>query len=187
MKSFFTQHGYTCVKLFVNQFAISIFGAVLAMATASMGNDVFAICVSAFAILFYVFLVYNIMWEVGAKDRLSFDLGKKEKKLSTGLIIALIANIPNFLIAIIYTVGAPFSATQEWAGNICAIARVLSLFLEGMYTGMITSIYISEAPLMFLWWTYFVIMIPSIAAIWVSYLIGFKNFRFFPNFSMHKK
>lgn len=185
MKSFFNLHGYTCLKLFINQVAISIFGTVLAMATTAMGNDAVTIGVSIFAILFFIFLIYNVMWEVGAKDRLSFDLGKKEKKLGTGLIIALVANVPNFIIAILYTVGYPFMENHEWAGGLCAIVKVISLFIEGMYSGLITSVMIGGAQLSYFWWTYFTITVPTIAAIWISYLIGFSNFRFFPSFSMH--
>ena len=186
MKVFFNQHGYTCLKLLVTQIAISVFGTVLAMATTASGSDLFSIIVSIFAILFYIFLIYNSMWEVGAKDRLSFDLGKKEKKLATGLWIGLVESIPNFIIAIIFTIGYPFMAVQEWAGNMSAIAKVLSLYIEGMYSGLITAVTIGGAQLSSFWWTYFAITVPGIAAIWISYLIGFSNFRFCPSFSAHK-
>ena len=185
MKTFLNQHGYTCLKLLINQIAISIFGAMLAMATTAMGNNGITIGVSVFATLFFIFLIYNVMWEVGAKDRLSFDLGKKEKKLGTGLAIALFAGIPNFILAILFTVGYPFMHTLEWAGSICAIVKVLCLFIEGMYSGIITSVTIGGTQLSQFWWTYFVITIPTLAAVWISYLIGFSNFRFFPSFSMH--
>lgn len=186
MKNFFSQHGYTCLKLFINQFVISIFGFSLAMTTASMGNDTFSIAVSVFAVLFYIFLVYNVMWEVGAKDRLSVDLGKKKKNLSTGLLIALVASIPNFIIAILYTIGYPFMQSQEWAASLCAVVKVISLFVEGMYAGLITSISFGGVQLSNFWFTYFVIIIPTVASVWVSYFIGFSNFRFFPSFSTPK-
>ena len=185
MKSFFDMHGYTCLKLFINQVAISIFGTVLSMTTMAMENNALTIAVSVFSILFFTVLVYIMMWEVGAKDRLSVDLGKKEKKLGTGLLIALVGNIPNFIIAILFTIGAPFMATQEWAGNICAVAKVISLFVEGMYSGLINTVTIGGTLLSNFWWTYFAITVPTIAAVWISYLIGYSNFKFFPSFSMH--
>ena len=95
MKSFFSQHGYTCVRLLITQIAISIFGTVLALATTTVGNDAFTICVSVFAVLFFVFLIYNVMWEVGAKDRLSVDLGKKKKNLSAWSLVHFCSYSPS--------------------------------------------------------------------------------------------
>ena len=74
MKAFFSKYSYSIVKMFVNQFAISIFGSVLAMATASAGNDLLTLIVSCFAIVFYLFLIYTMVWEIGAKDKISVDV-----------------------------------------------------------------------------------------------------------------
>ena len=179
MKSFFSSYSYGMIKMFVNQFAISIFGSVLAMATATAGNDTLTLVVSIFAILFYLFLIYTMTWEIGAKDRISFDVGKKPYRPFTGLWISLIANIPNFIIAILYTIAFPKMTTATWAGNMAAISKFISVIIQGMYLGITATIKIGEVQMNQLWWTYIVIIIPSLVTSFLAYYLGHKNFRFF--------
>ena len=57
MKSFFHKYNYSIIKMFVNQFAISLFGATLALATTSSKNDALTVTVSVCAVVFYLFLL----------------------------------------------------------------------------------------------------------------------------------
>ena len=178
MKNFFKQYSYSIIKMFVNQFAISIFGCLLAMAFAAAGNNIGLLLVSLFAIAFYLFLIYTMTWEIGATDRISVDVGKKPYRPHTGLYLSLIANIPNLLIAIFYTIGYPFMATQKWAGSICSLMRVGALLLEGMYRGVTSAITLpSGHELWHAWWSYFLIIVPAVITSWIAYFAGFKNFR----------
>lgn len=178
MKDFFNKYGYGIVKMFVNQFAISLFGASLALATASTDNDVLTITVSVGAVLFYMFLLYIMTWEIGAKDRISVDIGKKKYRPLTGFLLSIIANIPNYIIAILFTVGYPFMATQEWAGNLCAVVKIILVILEGMFLGITSTVKIGGYSLNAFWWTYFVITLPSIITCGIAYFLGHKNIRF---------
>ena len=179
MKLFFRRNSYSMIKMFVNQFAISIFGLVLALATAAADNSVLTMVVSIFAICFYLFLIYTMTWEIGAKDRISVDIGKLAYRPHTGLLIALFANIPNILIAILYAIATPFSDTHAWAGNLCAVMMLVSGLLEGMYRGLLSVIYLpgTETSLIMAWWSYFLIVLPALITAWVAYFAGFKNFR----------
>ncbi len=179
MKAFFNKYSYDTIRMFVNQFAISIFGSLLAMATSFSGNSTLTFFVSCFAIAFYLFLIYTMTWEVGAKDKISVDAGKKPYKPMTGLYMALLANIPNFIIAIVYTIAYPFMSTAAWAGNTAAFASIASLIIQGMYRGIIMTVKIAGTPLMNIWWTYFLIIVPSLFISWLSYFLGHRNFRFF--------
>ena len=166
--------------MFVNQFAISIFGSVLAMATASSGNNTLTLVVSIFAILFYLFLLYTMTWEVGAKDKISVDVGKKEYRPYVGILMALIANIPNMIIALLYTIAYPFMhIAGSWAVNVAAGARIAAIITEGMYLGATSVISIGELTLRDYWWTYFLIIVPALITCGVAYFLGHKNFRFF--------
>ncbi len=187
MKAFFSKYSYSIIKMFVNQFAISIFGAVLAMATASTGNNTLSLIVGILAILFYLFLIYTMTWEIGAKDKISVDVGKKEYRPFTGLLMALVANIPNFIIAIIYTIAYPMMNTASWAGNTAAVARLCSIVIQGMYLGVTSSITVSGTPLNHLWWTYFVITVPSLITSFAAYYLGHRNFRFFAFITQKKQ
>lgn len=177
MKSFFYDYLYTSIKMLVDQLAISIFGLVLTLAALAANNNTLSIVVSVFAILFYLFLIYTMLWEVGAKDRISVDIGKKPYRPHTGVLIALVANIPNFLVALLYSLGAPFMATKVWAGSMNAALMTISALSEGMYRGILSVITISGAEMYKFWWSYFLIIIPSLVTAWIAYFAGFKNFR----------
>ena len=70
MKNFFSEHSYSMVKMFLNQFAISIFGTMLALAASSGKNDTLLLLSSIFSIFFYMFLLYTMTWELGAKEKI---------------------------------------------------------------------------------------------------------------------
>ena len=178
MKNFLNNYSYSAVKMFVNQFAISIFGAMLSMATTAVENNTISVVASIASIIFYLFLIYALAWEIGAKDRISVDIGKKKKNIHIGVLIALVANIPNMLIAIVYSIGYPFMGVQMWAGNMCTVVRVISILLQGMYFGVTTSIMFGAQTLNFYPITYLLIMIPSLLTSWVAYALGFKNKKF---------
>ena len=171
MKGFFRQYSYSIIKMFVNQIAIAIFGAVLGLATMASHNNALIIGVSVFSVIFYLFLIYTMTWEIGAKDRISVDSGKKEYHPHTGLLLSSLANIPNLLIAALFALTQAFSQTQEWAGSIRTVLIGISLFVEGMYCGI-------TSRLDHCWWIYFLIIIPTLLTAWFSYFMGFKNKRF---------
>ena len=178
MKGFFKQYSYSVVKNLVNQFAISVFGAFLSMATTAANNDTLSIIVSIFAIVFYLFLVYTTTWEIGSKDRVSVDVGKKNYRPNTGLWIALVSNIPNFLIAILFTIAKLFVKEGNFFDKMQMILSVFSMVFEGMYTGLLMTVKIAaDTTMINAWWSYFVIIVPAIVTSWIAYYAGYKNFR----------
>ena len=183
MKAFFRRYDYNIVKMFLYQFAISLFGSTLAMATTSSGNSNLTLVVSICAAAFYLFLLYVMVWDIGAQDKISVDTGKKEYKPLTGLILSLIANIPNFIIAILFSIGYPsMAAGEEWGSNICAVMKLLLFILEGMYLGLVTALKMDVAgitqQLNNLWWPYFLMPLPAIITCTVAYFLGHKNIHF---------
>ena len=178
MKDFLHNYSYSSVKMFVNQFAISIFGAMLSMASSAAENDTLAFWCSILAIVFYLFLLYTQAWELGARDKISVDIGKKEYKPHTGLGISALANIPNFIIAITFLFVLKIFPMSDVAVNIRTIASLFNMLLEGMYLGVLTTVKIGELPLITLWWMYFVITIPAMLTSWLAYYLGLKNKKF---------
>ena len=179
MRKFFDRYSYSIVKMFINQFALGLFGAVLAMATAK--NAVLSIVVGIFSILFYLFLIYTVTWDVGAKDKISIDCGKLKPRPYLGILLSLIANVPNLIIAILYTV---FRVALPENGDIAAVIRVIAFYFEGMYQGIMSKITIGTQIVdgaevgirMFeYWWSYFVIIIPAVLVTGIAYWLGIKN------------
>ena len=191
MNSFFKQYSYNVVKDLLNQFAISIFGALLAMATSAAESNKLTIAVSIFSIVFYLFLVYTTTWEIGAKDRVSVDVGKKPYRPHNGLLISAISNIPKFIIALLFIVAAFLITDPSVATGLEVVLRLVYMLLGGMYTGLMMSVKINAttgATLISAWWSYLVFIIPALLTSWIAYYAGFKNFRLIaPLFDKKKK
>lgn len=52
------------------------------------------------------------------------------------------------------------------------------LFVEGMYTGIMSVIKIGGVPLNNIWWAYFIITVPIMIVSTVAYILGRKNVHF---------
>ena len=178
MKKFFHDYFYSIVKMFINQFAIAIFGIALFVPTF---KELTTLCLvaSAFSVVFYLSLIYMVIWEVGAKDRISVDVGKKPKRIHLGLWLSLIANVPNLILA---TVCIAFP-------NL----RAIPTLLQGMYWGLISKITLplgidgAFVPISQFWPTYFIIVIPALLTCWLGYCLGHNNFKISSLFVPEKK
>ncbi len=175
MAQFWKKYSYAAVSLFVKQIAISIFGLVLAIACAQI-SDAAKIVSSVCAILFYLFLIYAAMWELGSKDRFGIEHGKFKGKSLTGLYIGLLANIPNFLLAILASLGF-LIADGGIISKLGALSASASLFLEGMYTGLLSAS-VGGAQLNSMWFMYFMIPLPAIGVSALAYWLGTKGAHF---------
>ena len=176
MLDFLKKHSYSAVGLFVKQIAISIFGLVLAIACGKVESETLKIVSSCGAILFYLFLLYASMWEMGSKDKFGIDNGKNVAVPLTGLYVSLIANSVNILLAIVITV-CSFGSEGSVFHTVRALCSVIALFIEGMYTGLL-SINFAGAPLNDYWLSYFIIVIPSLTVSALAYYFGIKGYHF---------
>ncbi len=163
------------MKLFVSQMAISVFGLVLAIACAKIGKTMQVVS-SVGAVVFYLFLIYTSMWEVGSKDKFGIDYGKFEAKPLTGIWIGLLANSLNLLLALVITVCLSF-ADGGVLSSIGGLSSSIAIFIEGMYSGIL-AIKIGEAPLNSFAVSYFIITIPAIVTAALAYYSGTKGYHF---------
>ena len=117
------------VRMFLNQFATAIFGVVLAIAAGKAENVVLRNITSAFAILFYLFLLYTMTWELGFKDKAAVDNGRKKSAPLTGLWLSLCANTINFFFAVFITLASfvNVEALNNF-GAFCSAAACTALF-----------------------------------------------------------
>ncbi len=180
MKEFWSENSKIISKLILNQFGATFLGLmVIAAASAAQGQRAWLMLfASCFAAFFYLFLVYAVVWERGGRDRIKVDGGRAVPKPWTGLWISLIANIPNFILAILVLISDPFKASFEWAGNMNLISRALCLLWEGMYAGFV-SYFSPNNPLIHLLYVF-----PAIAVSVFGYLLGFHNLRLLSVFEL---
>lgn len=178
MKKFFGEHSYNMVKMLLNQFATAIFGFVLFLATKKAKNIVLMNVTSVAAILFYLFLLYTMTWEIGYRDKVSVEQGRKKKNVFTGALISLCANIPNFIYAIFIMLAILIDVGEgSLIANIGGICSFLALFLEGMFTGVLAN-HVGGVSLGSHWFMFFLIPLPAILVCGVAYYLGLRDIKF---------
>ena len=176
MKEFWKSHSYDMVKMFLNQFATAIFGFALVIAVGKSRSIVLRNIISVFAILFYLFLLYTMTWEIGFNDRIPVEHGKMKRNVCKGMLISLCANGINFILALFVMLGyliteVPFFQSM---GGVCGSIAVV---IEGMYTGVLAN-HVGGAALNSYWFMYFLIPLPAILTCGLSYYLGLKDIKF---------
>ena len=113
MKEFFKRYSYDSVKMLVDQFAISVFGFSLALAAVKFKSDTLLLITSLGAILFYLFLLYGVAWNVGYRRYNTVKRGDEKPQWLTGLWISLLANSPNLILAMINAIDTKFAKNSK--------------------------------------------------------------------------
>ncbi len=173
MKEFLKKYSYTMVKLFVNQFAIALFGVGLAFVSGYSESNTMKIVTGIGSIVFYLFLLYAHMWEVGAKDGISAEARKTSRGLWRGFVIGIGANSINLLLALLILPGA-FAPIGSAIDGMSAVFSVIALLLEGMYIGIL-SLPLGGIALNQYAWVYFAITVPAIVVCGFAYILGSYN------------
>ena len=171
MKAFFERYSYESVRLALNQIAISMFGFALAMTAGKAESDSLLLWSSIGSILFYLALTYGSAHRTGSGDRLSIQYGKIPFRPLTGLLLSLIANSVNLILAILITVGHYTDLV-----GISDISRIIALLIQGMYQGVLATVSVGGVTMNGLWWSYFLITIPAMLVATLGYIAGAKDF-----------
>ena len=182
MKAFFKNYSYDMLKMFLNQFGTAIFGFSLALAAGKAQSAVLRNITSVAAILFYLFLLYTMTWDIGYRDRVSVESGRKKRNRLTGCWIALCANSLNLLFAVFIMLGSVMESAA--VGTLGSIGAFGATVLEGMYVGILANS-VGGVPLNSHWWIYFVIPIPAILVSAIAYNLGLYDVKFTSGFSSY--
>ena len=139
---FIREHFSIILRLFIYQIGMTFFGVVLSFATAGIESFPLFLLSSIFSILFYIALVYNMMWEEGAKDIIRIDAGRAPKIRGYAARVSLAASIPNFALAFLMLLGFFFGYVLriEWMKLLYGIMHMIIGFFEGMYLGLFKSV-----------------------------------------------
>jgi hypothetical protein len=195
----FKEHSYDIVKLYINQIGITIFSMFLYTAVGTIEDsslfNTLRILVSVFSILFYFVLVYHIVWELGAKDKIRIDSGRYSPKPLKGGILALYANIPNLVLALLAVIFVSLYLIFgfEWCESAFAIVFLIVRFHAAMYMGVVQGVtpaapgggadmaVYTDALLESVWF----IVLPLVAVLFTqfTYWLGSKERKFFRMFA----
>lgn len=191
MKQFLKDNSYHSVRMLINQIVMTMFSLMLIFAVTTWGdradagtalNDGLLAGVSVFSILFYLYLLYYMCYEMGQKDGIRIEGGRMHPIPWKGFMLSLIANIPNLLMGLLELIGkiaikgsslfadvsmleAP---TPEWAVNLFSVCHSLARFGQGMYIG-IGSVWFRNIGFYDL-----LIPVPAILVCTFSYMLGVK-------------
>ncbi len=142
----FKENSYDILRLYINQLGIMIFSMMLYTAVGSIENDALSyglsITVSVFSVCFYLVLIYYIMWEIGAKDKIKIDGGRMEPCKHKGIVMGLFANVPNFVLGALSVIFlAVFMTTgNEAIGSAFFLFCLLMRFNGSMYLSLICAL-----------------------------------------------
>ncbi len=168
--TFFKQYSYSAFKLFLTQLALALMGMAMALAFGYKGNRGLQVGAGVFVTVFYLFLLYVHMWEVGAKDGIKAAAHGTPRGLWRGFAIALVANALNLLLALLILPGAFVPEGHAWNGFSAAVS-VVALIVEGMYQGIL-AVPFRGLQLHDFAWVYFAIIAPAVLVCGVAYILG---------------
>lgn len=196
---FFKDNSESIIKLFINQIGIAIFAMFLYTAAGAIKSEtggaslLITVLISVFATLFYFVLIYNVAWEIGAKDKIRIDGGRMTSTPKKGIMMGLYANTPNvifLLIALLFLVIRMISGA-EWAWSVFGVLNAIFRLFISVYLGIIMGLSVSfEANLEIYYLVqtlgFIVFSFVSAAVIHLSYILGLKDFRLFGKAPVNK-
>ncbi len=190
MKDFWKENGAYIGKMTLNQFGAAFFGImlVLAASAAQSQRTWLTLFASAFATVFYLFLVYTVLWEKGGQDRIRVDSGRQARTPLKGFFITVCANIPNILLGLL-DIGTRLvmdpANPDRLAGKINSIVRAIVLLWEGMYAGFVSYAHtVAPNHPYLLSLTRLVIVIPALLVGGAAYWLGLCNKRLLQPFEL---
>ncbi len=186
--AFLKKNAHFIWRLILNQIGLTIFGLMTSFSAAAIDGAIAGdgsvqrtcmICVSIFAILFYMFVDYTAIKEEGQKDKIRIDAGRLERDKWRGLKIVLISSLPNLILAVCVNVfgilGAESGLALEWAGSACGSAKIIALVIQAMYWGVLLGLpgvsTIADIPNFF----YAIIPLPAIICATLAYIAGLHD------------
>lgn len=186
---FFRENADSIVKLYINQIGVAIFSMFIytaagAISVGGVTSLLIKVGISVFAVFFYFALLYTVMWEIGAKDKIRIEGRRIEEKKSKGILLGLYANTPNFVfVGLALVLFSMYMLTG--VGAFEAIFGVLSVFFRifmSMYLGIIqglTDSLTGDIDLLVETALYLAFSLVSAAVVHFSYLMGLKEKRLF--------
>ena len=197
----FKENSYDIVRLYVNQLGIMIFSMLLNISVGVLKNESLAstlsVIVSVFSIGFYLTLIYYVIWEIGAKDKIRVDGGRAEPCKSKGLVMSLFANVPNLVLGlltiislsifmvggneVVYSVFLIVNLLMRWhASMFLGVIGVIAPLGESVGTDINYTAYLVQAIL------FTVLPLISVLVTHLGYTLGFKEKKLF-SFLTNKK
>lgn len=193
---FLKENSYDVVKLFVNQIGSTIFCLALYLCAGMASGELvrrLMYIFSIFATLFYCALLYTASWDMGARDKVRIDSGKYKKMSAKGVVLSLLANIPNLVLAIlasVFSLVGLISGTQSLQGVVASLIVIMRFILSPFHG--IVQLVVASVPsgAVYAMWesaSFLVLLVIPVIATQLGYSFGMRNFRMFSFMSGKKQ
>jgi len=200
MKNFFKDNGYQVVKMMLNQIALSMFGGMLVLAGAMAKSDILIAVLSILAIVFYMYLLFSMFYDLGQKDGIRINANRLRYDKYKAFKIAIVANLINFILGaltvlfkslinglgILQDVQMLTEAEQQllspaWAVNMYSFFNTITRAIQAMYVGVLRVFFPGNI------FTLLVIPVPAIIIAVIGYKLGVKYCNGFKNKEKNSK
>ena len=194
MANFFKENGHTVIKMFLYQIVIGMLGGNLTLAASTTGSDILIAVFSIFSILFYLYLISTIFYEIGQKDGIRINAGRLRLNKYKVLIISVCANLINFILGALVvlfksmingvdlnqnlsalTAEQVSALTPSWAAAAYKSLDTIAKAIQCMYVGVL-KVFFSGNVVVLLF-----IPIPAVITSVVAYRLGIKYCEGFVN------
>ncbi len=178
---------YTCIKMNLDQVAMCVFGAMMVFCGAASGSDIILLCLSIFSAGLYLYLIYNMFYEMGQKDGIKIEAERLTYNKYKALWISLFANSLNFLLGILTVVSkalikgadmfrtlSELSASEgaalspQWAIEAFEILNIITKAIQCMYVGILKVCFSGNV------FALLIIPMPAVITAVVAYRLGIK-------------
>ena len=181
MLKFFKENKQTIIKLLVNRFGAIVFALMAVLLVATSDSVGAYLALSGVSVLFFCYLIYLVMWERGASDRIKVDGGRLEACPHMGLKLGLAAAAPGIVFSVLLTVSASLGAMGISAFTSAeSVLDGIMIIWYAMYNGFINTLTPAAAAtpgaadaLCTLY--YFVALIPEVFVTWAAYYLGYHG------------
>lgn len=192
MKAFFKENKKTLTGLWLDRFGGAVFAIMLNFALVKVENVFVNLLATAVSVGFYFYLIYSVLWEKGATDRISADSGKIAPRPHYGIVIALAESAPAILFALVMTVSSFLVNICEVSalGGVLAVSGVFEKIWNIMFQTAF-NIFAPTDPSPWAAFGYSFIYYGAIAFgglfIWAAYLCGYKGVLTAPAFKVKRE
>jgi hypothetical protein len=178
-------------KLYINQFAISIFSWMILLSAGATESNALIILASLLAIGVYLFIIYDMMWNDGAKAAAKTLRAEDAQinKIKTPFLIILFGSAFNILCAVLYLILKIYIYANELTEGYIVLFgnNILYLLIKlanGMYSGFDAMLFpnpnigvpvedwIAVAPMLTEPYFYFLIPVPLFITGICAYYLG---------------
>ncbi len=187
---FIKENIHDILRLLLNQIALGVFGWVIFAATCKANDDkigLLAFFASIFSIIFYMYILYATMQEIGSKHRIRVDGGRMKRNTAWGLIVMAISLIPTAAVLLIRFVAIllqliPNEITVTSSKFVFVLTEYFLNFALSCYNGVIGFITGSSASIpnmLFVTLGYTLSLLPGLLVCWGSYVMGLHDKKLF--------